>query len=676
MEMRLKIAPAKLTPEALIDLPIPDEVQISPDGKQIVYSLRPLGKKGRHVVSSLWIADVGKEFSARQLTSGLYNDRHPRWCPDGTSIAFLSDRSAKGGSCAIHLIHLGGGEAFALTKADNKRDITTFEWSPDGNFIAYLSPDETTSEKEAKLKDRDDVKVFGADWEYNRLRLLHVSSQTVTTLYEKENHVSRLVWNSNTSKEIMYVLHDTPELDSPSARGAIIELVTIMNRQSWHVCHFPGQIKSPMSWWGTEVWFLGGTAPDKCNTSTAVYRLTTTDSSWSRVGYGNESCAVGMCGAASNQEEVFVKVEAELSDCIEVLYGKPIYTARHEISTWDAFVSETGNKCVIALGRSTVSMPTEIYTLEMPSDKRFGHGRRGAALEDLVQLSSHGKAIADLQLGSSQNLRCASSDGSATIHGLYFSPSSVLTDNPAHTKPLPTIVYIHGGPYGRTNNSFNPAYFHWSSYLLASDKYGMLFPNYRGGSSQGEAFAAQARGKMGTVDYDDILALVDKGIKRGLVDKDKIIIAGWSQGGFLSFLSAVRNGKQDNMPRFQGAICGAGVVDFDMLTMTSDTPTYESELAGGSPWTSAKNDFSARRGSAIWELNSAKDVPPILILHGEVDERVPLSQSKAFYRACLTHSIPCEMAIYPREGHIISERHHLLDMLKRVRKFCDMHLGK
>lgn len=112
--------------------------------------------------------------------------------------------------------------------------------------------------------------------------------------------------------------------------------------------------------------------------------------------------------------------------------------------------------------------------------------------------------------------------------------------------------------------------------------------------------------------------------------------------------------------------------------MTSDMPTFEAELAGVAPWQvgrgTGKADLTGRQGSAIWEMKG-QDIPPILILHGEKDERVPLTLAVGFRRGCQFWKVPFEMAVYPREGHLIKERAHLIDMLKRVSRFCDMCLG-
>lgn len=81
---------------------------------------------------------------------------------------------------------------------------------------------------------------------------------------------------------------------------------------------------------------------------------------------------------------------------------------------------------------------------------------------------------------------------------------------------------------------------------------------------------------------------------------------------------------------------------------------------------------NGRRGSALWNMRNVKT--PILILHGENDVRVPLSQAIAFYRGCVRNNLPVEMVTYPREGHIIAERKHLIDMWKRMRHFYHTHL--
>lgn len=176
---------------------------------------------------------------------------------------------------------------------------------------------------------------------------------------------------------------------------------------------------------------------------------------------------------------------------------------------------------------------------------------------------------------------------------------------------------------------------------------------------------------MGTIDYEDIISMVKGGISDGVIDEQRVAIGGWSQGGFLSYLAVTRADFH-----FRAALCGAGVTDWDMMWMTSDAPWFEAELAGRAPWDSEAKSTAARHGSAIWNMKNAQT--PVLILHGEDDVRVPLTQAIAFHRGCLHHGIPCEMVTYPREGHMAPvppERQHFLDMLKRIRRFYDLHMN-
>lgn len=106
--------------------------------------------------------------------------------------------------------------------------------------------------------------------------------------------------------------------------------------------------------------------------------------------------------------------------------------------------------------------------------------------------------------------------------------------------------------------------------------------------------------------------------------------------------------------------------------MSSDAPWFETEVAGSAPWISTSEDRKSRHGSALWNMKNVKT--PILILHGEEDKRVPLSQAVAFHRGCLHYGVPCEFVTYPREPHRMGERAQIVDVLKRIRRFVDLHL--
>jgi len=193
---------------------------------------------------------------------------------------------------------------------------------------------------------------------------------------------------------------------------------------------------------------------------------------------------------------------------------------------------------------------------------------------------------------------------------------------------------------------------------------------------RGEEFSKSCPPTLGKYDYEDVIALVEKGIRQGLIDKKKIIIMGWSYGGYMGCLSSVRNGWSklpDGSERdwkYKGAICGACPTDFDMFTMSSDVPAFAIEVIGRSPWANITDRDNIV--SSIREFSKGyKDIPPILLLHGEADERVPVSQSIAFDRACKGYNLPCDLILYPREGHAFVERAHIIDVMMRSSEFIN-----
>jgi dipeptidyl aminopeptidase/acylaminoacyl peptidase len=102
-------------------------------------------------------------------------------------------------------------------------------------------------------------------------------------------------------------------------------------------------------------------------------------------------------------------------------------------------------------------------------------------------------------------------------------------------------------------------------------------------------------------------------------------IAGWSYGGYLSYLAVTR----DSEFHFQAAMAGAGLSDWDLGIMTSDEIVFGTQIAGHAPWAVDSSNTHNRKGSAIWHMQDIKT--PLLILHGENDVRVPVIHSNAFH---------------------------------------------
>jgi dipeptidyl aminopeptidase/acylaminoacyl peptidase len=462
-------------------------------------------------------------------------------------------------------------------------------------------------------------------------------------------------------------------MNSAGFYGAKICIVDLTTEISKTVTKFLGPV-THFAWGADGVFFISGKIPTHCSTSQGLYRLSIQNGTYIKPDMEEESCCLYL---NKNKSLLSYRVQAGLEDEIGYIDDagrRHVYRGKHDIASFDVFKSP--RSLITAITKGDGSHPEEIFSIS------------GSA--NPIKLSDHNSALAALNISRALLIETRATDGYSLDGVMYFPSKYKESDG-----PLPTILVPHGGPYYRLTIGFSVCHY-LEVPLLVSAGYGVLCPNYRGGSGRGQKHAAYARGGMGTVDYQDCIDILHAGIKKGLVDPSRVAIGGWSQGGFLSYLAITRDAFS-----FRGACCGAGVTDWDLMTMTSDAYWFEADIAGGSPWevdgdaeievgelgeamAESGTDGSilhkkwlrhtaSRKGSALWHMRNVNT--PILILHGEEDVRVPLSQAVAFYRGCIHNNIPVKMVSYPREGHLFYERKHIVDMWKRMRQFYDLHLN-
>lgn len=648
---------SELTAELVVDQSFPSDVQVAPDGKRVAYTLAPRGKKEEHENSAIWIASTVHVRETRQFTAGDAHDQHPRWSPDGKHLAFLSDRATRG-TAQLYLIGADGGEARALTSIKNKRSVDDFAWSPGGGQLAFTSADEPTEEDEKKEKDRDDARVYGEKWPYARLRLLSLATNEITTLASGERHIADFRWHPH-GTEIAYAVQQTPNLES-RAHEVIIERLAIAGGEPQVVCHFPCAVHS-LTWSqdGSTLFFLASVAR-KSQSSSAVYAVSAQGGEPTRVACGETNCAAEL-RAIRQTPSLAILVGEGLSSRIDLLDPKngevvPLLDgmdgARNiEYTSWDVQCTEDGRLTVAAVS-SAGDQGWEVWA----GQEQAGRGGKAIAIQ---QISAHQKQLSGISFGKQEPFFWTASDG-LELDGILIRP-------PEETEvsyPLPTVVLVHGGPYGRWGQQFHLHGLDWGQWLALAG-YLVLMPNPRGGFGRGEQFAAAARGEVGQADYQDVIAAVDAAIERGLADPEHLGIGGWSQGGFMSAWAVTQT------ERFKAAIMGAGVSDWGMMVMTSDVPDFEQELGGSSPWDGESQRLHLARSPITFVRNVTT---PVLILHGENDARVPLSQATGFHRALKKQGVPVEFVVYPREPHGVAERAHQIDILKRVRCWYDRWL--
>lgn len=647
---------AELTAAMIVDQTFPSDVQLSPNGKQVAYTLAPWSKKEEHKISTIWIASTDHAGESRQFTAGEAHNQHPRWSPDGKQLAFLSDR-AKRGTTQLYLIDTDGGEARALTSIKNTKSVEDFAWSPGGEQLAFTSADEPPEEDEKKEKERDDTRVYGEKWPYARLRLLSLATKEVTTVVAGERHIANFTWHPQ-GTEMAYVVQQTPDLES-QAYEVVIERMAIAGGEPQIVCHFPCAVYS-LTWSqdGSTLFFLASVAK-KSQSSSAIYAVPAQGGEPKRIAYGEISCAAEMraiqqassltvlvAEGLGSRIDLLIPESGEMVTLLDGMNGEQAV----EYDSWDAQYNADG-KLMVAVVCSAGNQPWEVWAGQEQT-------RQSGKAITIQQISAHQRQFADISFGKQEPFFWTASDGLA-LDGILIRPPEETGASPS-----PMIVLVHGGPYGRWGQQIHSHPLDWGQWLALAG-YVVLMPNPRGGFGRGEQFAAAARGEVGQADYQDVLAAVDAAIERGIADPERLGIGGWSQGGFMSAWAVTQT------ERFKAAIMGAGVSDWGMMVMTSDVPDFELELGGSAPW----DGQAQRRDLELSPITFAHRVKtPVLILHGENDARVPLSQATGFHRALRKQGVPVECVVYPREPHSIAERAHQMDILQRVRRWYDRWL--
>lgn len=521
-----------------------------------------------------------------------------------------------------------------------KRGVSEFAWAIDGAFLYVLAPDEPADEDERREKDRDDADVYGERTRPHRLRRVAAAGGEPQLVWEADRHVLEVAVSPD-ERRLAVVATDTPEEDE-RARGQLwlIDAPGEHHREPRQVA--TGVFLRAIGWADADtVVYVTSQRPD--STSAHTIWAQTGDEPPRVIGPGIDEprCALDVRPvAAGGRVAILVAegLESRLEWCDPATgQREPLWVALGSIAAFDV-----GPGPVIAAVAHGAGGNLEVLA---------GPPAR------LTRRSYHQRVLDEMTLGRVVDFTFTGVDGTPLDGILIRSSESALG-------PAPTVVLLHGGPYGRSERNLQVSPLNWGQ-LLATAGYTVLLPNYRGGLGHGDEFAAAARGGMGTVEWSDVLAAVDAAVERGVADPDRLGIGGWSQGGFLTAWAITHT------DRFQAAVMGAGVSDWGVMAMTSDLPTFEAELGGDTPWDGVGPHAYAKASPISY---AASRSTPLLIVHGQEDVRVPVSQATGFHRSLRRQDAALELVTYPREPHGIRERAHQVDLQRRVLDWFNRYL--
>jgi len=263
--------------------------------------------------------------------------------------------------------------------------------------------------------------------------------------------------------------------------------------------------------------------------------------------------------------------------------------------------------------------------------------------------------LADLDLGATEDVRFPGAGGDEVQMWVTYPPGF----DPARQWPL--VHDIHGGPHGVSGDQWH---WRWNTQVFAAAGYVVAAANFHGSSSWTNDFARRIQGAWGEEPTADVLAATDHLLARGFVDAERMAIAGGSYGGYLV---AWLIGQTD---RFKAAICHAGVTNL-LGQYATDVTHGRAQAFGGEPWLDMG---PLRRWSPTEALAAA--VTPTLVIHGEQDYRVVVTQGLELYGILKAKGVEARLVYYPDEGHWILKPQNSLHWYGEFLGWLERHLGR
>lgn len=640
---RLLTAQVGITAEQAVGMRQPGNVRVSPDGKWVLYTVTVPNLEESSSNADLWLVPSAGGTPVR-LTNHKAMDDQGRWAPDSRSIAFVS---ARDGAPQLFRLSLTGGEPEKLT--ETKSGVQGFAWSPDGTRMAYVTQRDLTPEEEAKQKGKDDAIVIGRDWIAVRLMVLDLASRKATEVARAES-ILGMDWSPD-GRRIAYTIAPSPKADD--FRNTDIMVADVATQASRKLLDNPGPDVSPR--WspdGRSIAFLtkGPRSPSLTQSRLAVIaadggtpRLIGGDfvyepgePHWSRDG-----AALYFWTTKRTRNELFR---------VALAGGAPVQLSDVQGTTGlfgSGAPSISDDETLVAYNRSATDTPDEVTVARL----------QGAWNQ--VALTRLNPELAAVAMGKGEVMRWKSRDG-MEIEGVVVYPVGYEPG-----KRYPTVAIIHGGPSGVWGEGFGANWYN-SAQVYAANGWVSFLPNVRGSSGYGEKFLAANYRDWGNGDFQDIQTGLDHLVRRGIADSTRLAQTGWSYGGYMTAWTLTQTN------RFKAVMVGAGLTNMYSMYSTNDLQSVLEDYFGGEPW---DDEQAYRRASAMMSIKKAKT--PTLILHGQVDTRVPVGQAQELYMGLKKNDVPVELVFFPREPHGLQEPRHAVDKIRReIAYFSRYVLGK
>ncbi len=636
-----------ITVDDLLALHRVSDPQISPDGARVVYTVATPDRQANRLVRNLWIVPIAGG-TPRQLTF-TGRDGNARWSPDGSRLAFLSSRDS---GQQIYLLNLTGGEPTKLTTLDGGADQIV--WAPDGKRLAFTSSvwpdctDDACNKRKSEGREKDQVKARTYDgllyrhwtaWgtgQRSHLFLVASGGGTPRDLTPGANYDVPPVQRegphpiafSPDGTEVAFVAV-TDAMEAISTNGDIL-LVKADGSQAT-----PTRVTTNPAFDGAPAYSPDGRwiayrAQSRPGNEADRWRLMRYDrqaKTHAEVAPGYHRSVNQLAWAPDNQTIYF---NGEDSGYLPV-FRVPAAGGTPRVVTPSTYAGEyalSADGKTLVVARSSQQAPAELAALASTGG-------------DIRALTSHNaERLSQLDLQKAEHFTFPGAGGTS-IHGMLLKPASFDA-----SKKYPVLMVLHGGPETQFGDTWS---FRWNAQTLASPGYAVLMINRRGSTGFGQQFTDDINNDWGGKAYEDLMKGLDTALtKFAFLDGTRVAAAGASYGGYMiAWMASQSKG------RFKTLICHAGVYDLVSMYGATEEVWFPEWSFGGTPW--ANTDNFLRQSPHAKAADFGKFKTPTLVIHGELDFRVPYTQGLEFYTALQRQGVSSRLVVFPDEGHWISK---------------------
>ena len=621
-----------ITPQDLAAVRAVSNPRISPDGQWVAFEVSEPTPAGKASVSrniDIWLVSTDGKSRPVRFTNAPSREYAPAWSPDGNYLAYLSDKG-RDKKNRIFLQPRDSKEGSPIAGFD--LNVEMFQWVSD-SVLAFVAKDIVTKESVS------DAVIVGREKTNSHLWEINLITKKIRRLTRKNEHVVAFDYSPD-RKKVAIRISPTSREDDITFHSRLI----ILNRYSLGRKTLGGADKGFTldHCHGTPHWSPDG----KMIASFVTVKVTYLPVIFSAGDGRGKILANTYRGAIwyMDWDPVSGNLLFSSNEGVQGIFGKisPVTGKITVIRKVNRSFSEAPNWSTssdghwIAFQDAAFNNPDDVWIMHPD----------GSGVRQLTEMNPH---FQDLLFGEQKVIRWKSFDG-REIEGILILP---VHYDPG--KKYPLVVQIHGGPLWAWWNGCLANWHEWAQ-LLATHGFAVLYPNPRGSNGYGWRFALENIGDWGGGDFQDILSGIDHLIHRGIADPKRIGIGGWSYGGFMTAWAVTHS------QRFKAAVMGASVTDLKTMYSTSGRPENFSTYMGGPPYGETEKIYTSHSPVTFVEQVTT----PTLVLHGGEDPVVPITQSKEFYQGLLDHKVITEFVIYPRESHGISGRNHQIDLMQRV----------